>query len=330
MRRIVAGLWLLAGFVAGWMVATLWPSSETVAVPEAWVARIDGEYISVDTFLDEMRRRGGTVPGQFRDPEQKRALLDTLLYQRALLRAAEEEGMLEDIDVRRSREQILVNHYLQQTLRRRQQEVSVSAEEVGAFHAEQGSEYTIPARRRVAMIHIPVPEGADDSAWQRARELAAEALDKAQNLNGAVGHFGAIAREYSHDNASRYRGGVIGWVAEGQAERYRYDPAFLEAAYALTEPGEFSAVLDGADGVYLARLVELEPARERSLDELSAGIQQRLLREKLAASEQAFRDELMRRYTIEVREDALDAIDPMSPPAGPDRPQPPAMPRDEG
>jgi parvulin-like peptidyl-prolyl isomerase len=330
MNRVIGSILVLVGFAVGWGVATYWPSAAAPIEPGAWVARIDGEYISVDAFLDEMRRRGGTLPGQFQDLEQKQALLDTLLYQRALVRAATEEGMLDDPDVRRSRDQILVNHYLQQSLRRKQQAVAVRPEEVRAFHAEQGGQYTIPSRRRVAMIHIPVPEGADDAAWQRARDLAAEALDKAQNLNGAVSHFGEIAREYSHDNASRYRGGVIGWVADGQAERYRYDRAFLDAAYSLTEAGEFSAVLDGADGVYLARLVELEPARERSLDELSAGIQQRLLREKLAASEQEFRDALMRRFVIEVREDALDAIDPMSAPAAPERPQPPAMPRDEG
>jgi hypothetical protein len=330
MNRVIASMLVLGGFALGWGAATLWPTAGGPAEPGAWVARIDGEYISVDDFLDEMRRRGGGIPGQYRDLEQKQALLDTLLYQRALVHAAAGEGMLDDPDVRRSREQILINHYLQQTLRRKQQTLAVSPEEVRAFHAAQGGQYTIPSRRRVAMIHIPVPEGADEAVWQRARDLAAEALDKAQTQNGAVPHFGTIAREYSHDNASRYRGGVIGWIAEGQAERYRYDRVFLDAAYALTEPGEFSAVLDGADGVYLARLVELEAARERGLDELSAGIQQRLLREKLADSEQAFRDALMRRFAIEVREDALDAIDPMSPPAVLDRPQPPAMPRDEG
>lgn len=330
MSKTIAALLLLAGFAAGVSTAALWPRWTTVQAPDDWVARIGDSYLTRAEFIEEMRLRGGNMPGQYQDREQKRALLDTLLYQRALVQAAREEGLDEEPAVRRSRDQILANQYLQQTLRRKQSAVTVSAEDVRRFHEANAEQYALPARRRVAMLQIPVAANAGDEAWQRARALAEEAIEKTRGMNGAVPHFGAVAREYSHDSASRYRGGVIGWIAEGQAERYRYDPVLLEAAYAMTEPGEISDVLVGADGIYVARLVELESSRVRSLDELSAGIHQRLLRERVAQAEDAYRAELLARFKVEVREAALDAIDPLAPPAAPARREPPAMPSDEG
>lgn len=329
MSKLLAATLIGAGFVAGFATASYWPAGSPTA-PETWVARIGDSYLTSEEFVAEMRQRGGTLPGQYRDPEQKRALLDTLIYQRVLVQAALDEGLDAEPGVRRARDQILANHFLQKTLRREQARISVDDQEVARFHESHEDDYAIPARRRVAMIHIPVRADADESAWARARDLAAEAADKARAMNGAVPHFGEIAREYSHDSASRFRGGVIGWIAEGQAERYRYDRAFIEAAYALSEPGAISEVLTGADGVYLARLVELEPRRVRGLEDLADGIRQRLLRERAAAVEEAFRRSILERVEIEVREDALAAIDPLAPPAAPDRREPPALPKDEG
>jgi hypothetical protein len=330
MNKALAAAGLAAAFGLGFLVAEMRPKGAAGDPPPDWVARVGDSYLGLDELRAEMRLRGGTMPGQYQEPEQRRALLDALTYQRALLLAARAEGMEEEPQVRRARDQILANHYLQSTLRQEQARISVSPDEIRAFHGRHAEHYSLPARRRIAMIHVAVPAGAPEAAWEQARMRAAEALVKAQSGNGEVAHFGQVAREYSSDSASRYRGGVIGWLAEGQAERYRYDPAMLEAAYALSEPGQFSPVIDGADGVYVVRLVELEPGRERGLEELSAGIQQRLLQEKLARTEEAFRRRLMERFQVEVREEVLALLGPLSPAARPNRSEPPALPVDEG
>jgi parvulin-like peptidyl-prolyl isomerase len=100
----------------------------------------------------------------------------------------------------------------------------------------------------------------------------------------------------------------------------------LEAAMAARKAGDFSEVLRGQDGVYVVRVVDIEPQRERPFEQLATGIHQRLLQERMAAAEQSFRKEVLKRVRVQVREDELERIDPLAPPAAPQPPQPPAMP----
>ena len=322
----------IVGGAAGWGVARLEQGSDAAEVPSRWVARIDDNYIGESAFIEEMRRHGGERPGQFQELEQKRQLLDDLVYRAALVEAAERAGLTEQPDMRRAVEQIIANRYLQDTLRQSQRELSVRDDEVRAYYDSNADDYSVPARKRVAMLKITVAPDAGEPAWNEAVARMSKAREAAIKLDAGVPHFGALAREVSDDAASRYRGGVIGWIAEGRSDRYSHDRAVIEATRALEQPGGFSDVLRGQDGVYLVRLVESEPRQSRSFDQLSAGIRQQLMQQHLAESEKQFRQRLMREVGVEVRESVLAAIPPLGPPgqmpAQP--PQPPAMPKDQG
>ncbi len=328
MKYAAHALILVAGVAAGWALARrdAPPTATGTAPPAQWVARLGDQYITQAMFEQEMLRRGGRQPGQFQDLAQKQALLDDMLLHLALVDAARRDGIDRDPETRRSIEQLLTTRYLQDTLRKRQNEVRVDDAEVAAFFEKNVDDYTVPARRRVAMIRIAVTEGADDDAWKRAETRAADALAKARALERTTPHFGVVAREFSEDQATRYRGGVLGWLTEGRSGDYRHDRALLDAAYALQQPGDFSPVLRGADGVYVARLVELQPRQSRSLEQLRAGIQQRLTQDRYQVIESEFRKRTLAAAPIERHDDGLAAIKPPGPPATDPVPQPPAMP----
>lgn len=331
MKFVAPALGVLVGALVGWGGARYFapPAPAATQTPSDWVARAGDEYVTADMIRAEMLRRGGMQPGQFQDDEQKRALLDEMLLQRALVDAAKREGLDREAETRRSIEQLLVNQYLRRTLRPEQDKVQVDDAQIQAWFDDHADDYTIPARRRVAMLRMGVAKDADAAAWSKAEARAQEARSKAAALGSDVPHFGTLAREYSDDQATRYRGGVIGWLTEGRAEQYRQDPALLEAAYALKTPGELSPVLRGTDAVYVARLVETQPAQPRALDQLRGGIQQRLTQERYQAIEAEFRRRMLSSANIEVREQALAAIAPPGPPAEDSTPQPPAMPGDQ-
>ncbi|MCX7562780.1 peptidyl-prolyl cis-trans isomerase [Xanthomonadaceae bacterium XH05] len=321
-----------AGGVAGFTLARSGQGTSDNEVPARWVARIDDNYIAESAFIDEMRRRGGERPGQFQELEQKRQLLDDLVYRAVLVKAAERAGVTAQPELRRAVDQLIANRYLQDTLRQTQRELNVSDDEVRAFYDKSADEYSVPARKRVAMLKISVSPDAGEPAWNEALAKMRDARTQAQKLDAGVPHFGPLARDFSDDPASRYRGGVIGWIAEGRSDRYSHDRAVIDATRALDEPGSLSDVLRGQDGVYLVRLVESEPRQTRSFDQLAAGIRQRLMQQRLAESEQQFRQRLMREVGVEVRESVLAAISPLGPPGQiPSQPQqPPAMPKDQG
>ena len=325
----IVGAFVVGGF-AGWSIARSGDGSQGDEVPSRWVARIDDSYISEQAFIDEMRRRGGERPGQFQDMEQKRQLLDDIVYRAALVEAAQRTGLTDTPELRRALDQLVSNRYLQDSLRRAQAELTVSDEEVRRFYEQHRDEYTVPARKRVAMLKMTVSPQAGETAWNDAVKKMQQAAAKAAELEVSVPHFGALARELSDDPASRYRGGVIGWISEGRSDRYAHDRAVLDAVRALEKPGQISDVLRGEDGVYLVRLVESEPRQSRPFEQLASGIRQRLMQERLAETEAEFRRRLMREVGVEVRESALASISPLGPPAGPELPQPPAMPQDQG
>jgi peptidyl-prolyl cis-trans isomerase C len=324
---------LLAGLAGGWALAQ-WSADRaapaTSSTPTDWVARVGDDYVTAAEFEAEMRQRGGTRPGLFQDEAQRRALLDDMLLHRALVAAARRDGIADEPETRRSIEQLLTSQYLRNTLRREQRGVSVSEAELKEYFEDSVDSYTVPARRRVAMIRIGVAKDADAATWKAAEQRAAEALAKARAQASASPHFGAIAREYSEDQSSRYRGGVIGWLTEGRREGYRHDPAVIDAAFELARPGEFSAVVRGADGVYVARLVELQAEQKRDFEQLRAGLEQRLMQERLAEMEKTFRDRTLAAAAIEVREARLAQIAPPGPPAPSTPPEPPPMPTDAG
>ena len=180
MKPVVIAAALLAALGAGWLGGRMTaPVAAAPQAPDGWIARIGDEYITAAMFVEEMQRRGGSQPGQFQSVDQRRALLDDLVYRRALVDAARRTGLDTQPAVRRSLEQILANQYLQGTLRQTQQGIDVTADDVRAEYDRRADSYTVPARRRLAMIRLGVPGGADEAAWTQAETLMQQARSKA-------------------------------------------------------------------------------------------------------------------------------------------------------
>lgn len=323
-RALTLPIALLAGLAIGY---ALWGGgSEQPTAPDDWVARIGDRYIGADEFAEEMRLRGGNRPGQFFSAEQRQALLDQLLYQSALVERARAAGIHEKPEVRRSRDQILINQILQAELRPRQADADIAPEDIQAFYEANAEEYAIPARRRVAMIFFELGPNASEQAREEARARAEAVRAEAVSLADEMPDFGLLARENSDHQASRYRGGVLGWIGEGNPSRYSYPEIVVETANATTEQGGISPVLEGEDGLYLVRLVDYQPRATRSLEELRDGIRQRLLRDRFNAVEQDFREETLAAADIEIKPGALDRFQPEGTPPEQRPEQPPSLP----
>lgn len=319
-NRLGLVIGLVTGAALGWLAAQYFDGTPGVSAPDDWIARVGDDYIDRETFIAEMRRRGGNRPGQYHDIEQKRRLLEDLMYRAAMVESARDQGIDDQPEVARSLNQILVNQYVRKHLRPRQEAAKISDEEIRELYEAESDNYAIPARRRVAMVHIEVPDNAPEAARTSARERAEAALAAARELGDPVRDFGQVAREFSNDQASRYRGGVIGWIGEAAPNRYRHDPAVITTANDMDTPGAISGVLEGEDGFYLVRLVAYEPERKRSLEELSDGIRQRLMRKHYQQVEADFRAELLDRKQTEIRMQRLADIEPLGPPAREQRP----------
>lgn len=131
-----------------------------------------------------------------------------------------------------------------------------------------------PKFRRPALVtasHILVDARAARVAGDRAEiERLRQRAETARRRAVAGESFAALARELSHDPATRERGGDLGSFARGTHTR-----AFDDAAFA-TKPGAISPVVETEYGFHVVAVSAHEPARTLTLAEAAPEIRRRL------------------------------------------------------
>lgn len=136
-----------------------------------------------------------------------------------------------------------IRRQFEATIQRDRQPPPVTEAEAREFfearRAELGSR---PAT--IEFRQVVVKPQAADSARQSALAKAEEALEELRD--GA--DFATVARRFSEDEATRERGGELGWFRRG-----RMVPAFERAAYAL-RPGEVSGIVETSFGFHIIKL----------------------------------------------------------------------------
>lgn len=297
--------------------------------PGAVLATVGTTTITVAEFEQEMARRGGGQPGAFATPEQRQSLLDQLVLEHSLLAAAHAAGYQRDPEVVAVTERMMVARLRQDRLDPRLAQLSVSDEEVAAFYRAHHAEYAVPERVRAAIVFIEVHPNASEEKRAERQQRAEAALAEARGLDPSIRHFGPVARAYSDDRASRYQGGVIGWLVDHPSQTYRWAPEVVEAIFALGQPGEIGPLVDTDEGYYLVRLVDREAATSRPVELLADGIRRRLLRERREQLEAAFLAEIAATVAVEVDADLLGSVTPpATSPEASTTTQPPPLPAD--
>lgn len=122
----------------------------------------------------------------------------------------------------------------------------------------------IAAALRAEMLRSRMAEQVLAGIGETAEQAHAQvivAADEATAANllaqlQAGADFATLAVDYSLDLSSRAAGGDLGWFPRG----WLTAPEVEQAAFSLG-PGETSAVLPGALGYYIVRVLEREPAR---------------------------------------------------------------------
>lgn len=290
-------------------------------LPENAVARVGSEVITIEDYQAAMRRR---PPGA--SETARNALLDELVEFRALLQEAKARGYARDPEVIAAFERTLVAKVREEEREARAVQSKVTPEEIEAYYKAHEKTFTVPAKIRVAMIFVEAPSGFSEEKRNERRGAIEEARTKAAALEQEP-VFGALAAEYSYDQATKYKGGDLGYLVEGMAEGI--EPPVQTAAFALTNPGQLSDVITTPQGFYLLKLRERFPATMRPLDKVQNEIATTVQWEKIVQTDDARSKELLAGKEVEVRRDRLAAIvapPPERAPLAEEPPTPPAVP----
>lgn len=109
----------------------------------------------------------------------------------------------------------------------------------------------IPAQVEVQIITIEpeIPSEVIEATKERLREYA-------DRVNKGEADFSMLARLYSDDTESAKKGGELGFVGRGTLV-----PEFADAAFALSEPGKVSRVIETEFGYHIIQLIEKRDER---------------------------------------------------------------------
>jgi len=190
--------------------------------------------------------------------------------------------------------------------------IEIGDDEVRAEYEKRIDQYTRPAQIRLAALFLNAGKVVSAEKRQELIDRLSEARRKAIDnpapggRGPAAGGFAALAIEYSDDQASRYRGGDIGWLEEGTTSS-RWPSEVLEAGYALKK-GEISEIIETEDGFCLVMKSDERKAFTTPFDQVAPTLRQSLLVQKRRELNKAFTEETMRLITVELDLDALASV----------------------
>ncbi len=217
-----------------------------------------GVEVRESDVLADAERIPTDVRGQALEKAANVSQLASNLYARRVLAVeAEAAGFARRPDVaaqlRLARERVLSTAWMAEIDRRNAPDSAALEGYARNTYRADPERFRTGERARVSHILI---KGQDDAARTRAEQVLAAA-----RAPGA--DFAALAKEYSEDATNAGKGGDLGLFARG-----RMAPSFEEAAFALTEPGQVSDVVQTQFGFHIIRLEEKLPAGVRPFDEV--------------------------------------------------------------
>ncbi len=303
---------VFAVIAAGWSIAAELggdPLRAPGIADDTVLATVGDEEITVGQFRREMAVRGGGLPAQFATAEQRRALLDEMIRYRATVARARAEGYDTDPEVIAIFERAMVGKFQNDHLVAPRESLDVTDEEVAAYYAEHRAAYDRPERSRAAIVFFKSNALATEEIQQKLEERVQQALEETEALDPSIMHFGPVARKYSDDRASRYVGGVIGWLIKFPNRQYKWEAPVVNAVFSLSEPGQMAPPIRTEKGIYLVRLVDRETASPRPFEQVKNGIFHQLMRSKGEQLDQALRADVLAGIDVDVNQEIFSGIE---------------------
>jgi peptidyl-prolyl cis-trans isomerase D len=175
--------------------------------------------------------------------------------------------------------------------------VQVDEDEIKAYYEQNLARYKTEDRSHVAQILFKTI-GMTDSQIQEVRKKAEDVLKKAKTGSD----FAMLAMQYSEDEATKDKGGDLGWIVRGQTV-----PEFEAAAFQLPK-GSISDVITTPYGLLIIKVLDQEKARTQPLEEVRASIVMTLQEEK--AEEQA--EQQSEQIAEEIRRTGRPSLDDLA------------------
>lgn len=269
------------------------PSTHAVAV-------VAGAEISVPMLQAELARQfqpAATPPTL----AQKQAALETLIQTEALHAKAQATGFAQSPEMAARIKQLIVTQFREAQFPAARP--LPTDQEVEKYYRANQDRYARPAAVRGAAIFLATPAHATPEKQLEFRQRAEAVWAEAQTAPTDA-EFADVVRRHSEDQASRYRGGDLGWLNPGDAR----NPALTEALFAVEKSGQVAPLIRTTHGYFIAKLLERTEAGLQPLAEVSEAIRYQLTRQQAEQAEVEFRAATTQGLSIAINQALLESV----------------------
>ncbi len=216
--------------------------------------------------LDEFQTRGYNIPNRVFEQQLEEVIAQEFKGDRvAFIKTLESQNITLSQYRQRLRDRTIV-----QAMRnsKAESQVVVSPYQMEQYYKDNIEAFKVGDRIKLRMIFIKRTANLDAGVADPRRALADEIHGK--RAGGET--FDALARQYS-DGRGAAEGGEWGWTGRGELRKELDEPAFS------LKPGEFSPVIETAEGWYIVQVDDFQPAHTKPLSEVRDDIERILQRE---------------------------------------------------
>jgi peptidyl-prolyl cis-trans isomerase C len=266
--------------------------AEELAAP---LARIDDVTITLGELQERINRQSPYIRARYTSLEQKKEFLDSLIRFEVLAKEAARRGLDRDPEVVRTMKQVMIQKLMRDELDTKITADTVSDAEMRAYYNANLADYVKPEEVRASAIIV--------KSRAQAERVAGEARSEAGKTNKG---FRDLVARYSQDEDSKLRGGDLRYLDAATRE---IPAPVVKAAFALTNTGDVSGVIDAGNGTwYVLKQTGRRRAMTKSFDDAKPAIRNKLFRDKRVAAQKDFVDKLRTAARIEVDEANLAKV----------------------
>jgi len=259
------------------------------------LAKIDDVTITLGELQERINRQSPYIRARYTSLEQKKEFLDSLIRFEVLAKEAARRGLDRDPEVVRTMKQVMIQKLMRDEFDAKITAESVADPDMKTYYDANVAEYVKPEEVRVSAIII--------KNRAQAERVGGEARGEAGKTNKG---FRDLVARYSQDEDSKLRGGDLRYLDAATRE---VPAPVVKAAFALTNTGDVSAVVDAGNGTwYVLKQTGRRRAMTKSFDDAKPAIRNKLFRDKRVAEQKKFIDELRDKAKVEINNANLDKV----------------------
>ncbi len=242
-------------------------------LPQEVIANVNGTPISktdVELFIQERKLLSENLGQEWTrlSADEMEGVLEQLIHSELMRQDAVAQGLTQAADTQRRWEFVHRGFFAQEWLRKAQERVTVSPEEIQKYYEQNKAGFREPERVRLKELVV----ASEDQAKQALARLHGESFD-----------FATLAQQISLGPTAAKGGMIENWIMRSDDKAFLYpqeadasaagvislDPVLEAAAFAIDQLGGLSNYVKGSDGQYhIFRLSEKQQARQRPINEI--------------------------------------------------------------